>query len=785
MGAETHIATTGGCRRRRRPRTSEDASGRGDARGALPAPLSALLRRRRDGGGRKAHRALPEPGQHARLPSAGRARALLAQRRPRAKARLYARDDARGSGAGSVCTPVAPTTWWPPPLSAGLPRGLAGYSAVRREVAVAHAGERARLDFLLGGSAAPAGLARGEERHPRRGRLARFPDSVTPARPPPPVAALRRCARAARAPRCSSWCSAPTATRSSPPTTSIPPTARRCAPRQRAGVELLALGARVDGARHPLRARAAGAAAVSEAGPARQDAGALRAQLLAWYRAHRRDLPWRRTRDPVRDLDLRGDAPADARRDGDPLLRALPGALPRRRRRSPAPSSTTCSALWAGLGYYSRARNLHRAAQQVVERHGGALPDDADALRALPGIGRYTAGAIASIAFDRPEPIVDGNVRARARAAARDPRRRRRAPAAARRLWEEAAALARGPEPGRAQPGADGARRHACARRARRAAPPARSRALCRARGGGRRGGAARARRAGARRARCEAVGGAAAARAAARSRCAGRRAGCSAGSGSCPGGDLGRRRAARGGRWPRLAERVGLRVDGAAPARRRRARVHATGACALALFRLRGPRARAPARGFAAHRWLVAGAPSRRCRHGALDAQGAGRLALHDAPAGCDTRRPARRRFRPRRWPTPTRAQTRREPIPIGTRSRAPAACADRGWRTGARPATAPARDERARAIERAGLGPRLLAQLPPRRVHAPGGPRPARPGAAAAPRAWSRRSWSSRTRAGCAACASCTGAAPLAERRGGAEAEPAALARARPPRA
>ena len=66
--------------------------------------------------------------------------------------------------------------------------------------------------------------------------------------------------------------------------------------------------------------------------------------------------------------------------------------------------------LWTGLGYYSRARNLHRAAQQLVREHAGELPDDAQTLRTLPGVGRYTAGAVASIAFDRPEPVVDGNV---------------------------------------------------------------------------------------------------------------------------------------------------------------------------------------------------------------------------------------------------------------------------------------------------------------------------------------------------------------------------------------
>ena len=65
---------------------------------------------------------------------------------------------------------------------------------------------------------------------------------------------------------------------------------------------------------------------------------------------------------------------------------------------------------WRGLGYYARARNLHRAARGVVERHGGLLPDDVAALRALPGFGRYTVGAVASIAFGREVPLVDGNV---------------------------------------------------------------------------------------------------------------------------------------------------------------------------------------------------------------------------------------------------------------------------------------------------------------------------------------------------------------------------------------
>jgi A/G-specific adenine glycosylase len=173
---------------------------------------------------------------------------------------------------------------------------------------------------------------------------------------------------------------------------------------------------------------------------------ALRARLLAWYRAHRRDLPWRRTRDPYaiwiseamlqqtrvetvipywqRFLDRFPDVRALATADADDVIE-----------------------LWAGLGYYSRARNLQRAARVVMERHGGRLPDDVEALRELPGVGRYTAGALASIAFDRAAPIVDGNVaRVLARLFAIDADVRSRA--VQDRLWSEAEGLAQGEEPG-------------------------------------------------------------------------------------------------------------------------------------------------------------------------------------------------------------------------------------------------------------------------------------------------------------------------------------------------
>jgi A/G-specific adenine glycosylase len=102
---------------------------------------------------------------------------------------------------------------------------------------------------------------------------------------------------------------------------------------------------------------------------------------------------------------------------------------------------------WAGLGYYSRARNLQAAARKVAREHGGRVPEALDALLELPGVGRYTAGALASIAFDRPAPIVDGNV-ARVLARLLDLALDVKSPAAQRLLWREAEALAAGPAPG-------------------------------------------------------------------------------------------------------------------------------------------------------------------------------------------------------------------------------------------------------------------------------------------------------------------------------------------------
>jgi A/G-specific adenine glycosylase len=102
---------------------------------------------------------------------------------------------------------------------------------------------------------------------------------------------------------------------------------------------------------------------------------------------------------------------------------------------------------WAGLGYYGRARNLQAAARQVLAEWGGEMPDDVDGLRSLEGVGRYTAGAVASIAFDRPAPVVDGNV-ARVLTRLLAIREEMQSPPVTRRLWEEAGALARAKSPG-------------------------------------------------------------------------------------------------------------------------------------------------------------------------------------------------------------------------------------------------------------------------------------------------------------------------------------------------
>ena len=136
----------------------------------------------------------------------------------------------------------------------------------------------------------------------------------------------------------------------------------------------------------------------------------IRRALLAWYDRTRRDLPWRRTRDPYRiwiaetmlqQTQVKTVIPYYRR-----FLKAFPsvGALDRARREA-------VLALWSGLGYYRRAVNLKAAAGKITRDHGGKIPRGYRALCALPGIGDYTAGALMSIAFGEPYPAVDGNAR--------------------------------------------------------------------------------------------------------------------------------------------------------------------------------------------------------------------------------------------------------------------------------------------------------------------------------------------------------------------------------------
>jgi A/G-specific adenine glycosylase len=131
--------------------------------------------------------------------------------------------------------------------------------------------------------------------------------------------------------------------------------------------------------------------------------------LLTWFAAHARDLPWRRTRDPyaiwISEVMLQQTQVATVIPYWERWMRALPDVAALAR----APLDRVLK-LWEGLGYYKRARNLHRAAQVIVARHAGRLPRNFDAILALPGIGRYTAGAICSLAFNQPTPVLDGNV---------------------------------------------------------------------------------------------------------------------------------------------------------------------------------------------------------------------------------------------------------------------------------------------------------------------------------------------------------------------------------------
>lgn len=130
-------------------------------------------------------------------------------------------------------------------------------------------------------------------------------------------------------------------------------------------------------------------------------------RLLRWYERRRRDLPWRRTRDPYRILVSEIMLQQTRVQAVIPYYERFLERFPRVETLAAAPESAVL-ACWSGLGYYSRARNLRRAARQIAA--AGKFPEDYGSIRALPGIGDYTAAAVASIAFDLPYAVLDGNV---------------------------------------------------------------------------------------------------------------------------------------------------------------------------------------------------------------------------------------------------------------------------------------------------------------------------------------------------------------------------------------
>ncbi|BAL98739.1 MULTISPECIES: A/G-specific adenine glycosylase [Caldilinea] len=176
------------------------------------------------------------------------------------------------------------------------------------------------------------------------------------------------------------------------------------------------------------------------------------ARLLDWCVDHQRALPWR-------------NAPAGARNPyavwiSEVMLQqtrveTVEAYYRRWMERFPTVQALAAADLqevlkfWEGLGYYARARNLHRAAQEVVQRHGGEIPSNRSALLALPGVGEYTVGAILSIAYNQPEPILDGNVK-RVLTRLFDIDRPVDERATVRQLWELARSLVEAGPPGRA-----------------------------------------------------------------------------------------------------------------------------------------------------------------------------------------------------------------------------------------------------------------------------------------------------------------------------------------------
>jgi A/G-specific adenine glycosylase len=172
-------------------------------------------------------------------------------------------------------------------------------------------------------------------------------------------------------------------------------------------------------------------------------APAFRRRLLRWFRRHGRDRPWRRTRDPYRIVVSEFMLQQTQVSRVEPYYHRFLERYPSIEALAAAPAALVRES-WEGLGYYRRAANLHRLAQAVVGEHGGVVPADPAVLARLPGVGRYTAGAVACFAYQRATPAVDTNV---ARVLRRAFLPRARGARVARRIWTTAAELV--PRPGK------------------------------------------------------------------------------------------------------------------------------------------------------------------------------------------------------------------------------------------------------------------------------------------------------------------------------------------------
>ncbi|HQP10109.1 MAG TPA: A/G-specific adenine glycosylase [Candidatus Omnitrophota bacterium] len=133
-------------------------------------------------------------------------------------------------------------------------------------------------------------------------------------------------------------------------------------------------------------------------------------RLMAWYRAHARDLPWRRTSDPYKVWISEIMLQQTTVNTVIPYYQRWLSEFPTAEHVAKAPLRKVLR-LWQGLGYYTRAKNIHKSAKILCASYGGKIPDDPQELKELPGFGPYTVGAVLSIAFDQRQPIIDANVR--------------------------------------------------------------------------------------------------------------------------------------------------------------------------------------------------------------------------------------------------------------------------------------------------------------------------------------------------------------------------------------